>query len=463
MEPLDCSATELLAAFRDDAFTPTDYAEALVAHIQAWEPHINALYAFDETALLEGAALSTERWRRGAPRGPLDGVPVTVKELIATEGTPIPQGTVVTDLTPATSDAPPSARLKEDRALIFAKTTCPDFGMMSSGVSTFHGLTRNPWKLETNPGGSSSGAGAAAAAGLGPLHVGTDIGGSVRLPAAWCGLVGFKPTLGRIPIDPCYTGRCAGPMTRSVEDAALMMATLTRTDRRDPTRLPPSAIDWQDLSIDLRGLTLGVMLDAGCGMPVDAQILAAAEAAAAAFERAGAKLVPVAPVMTRAMLDGLDNFWRARQWKALMALPAAERERVFPMITQWAARGAELSAVDAVHGFEQTFAMRRSTEAAFETVDAILSPTTPLYSFPAEYGHPSNDPEHPFEHLGFTLPWNMGEQPALSINAGFSHDGLPIGVQLIGPRFEDQRVLQLAYAFEQWRGPTLQWPKPPQH
>lgn len=461
MNPLDWSATELLAAFRDATLSPTEYARMLVLRVRAWEPHINSLYAFDEEALLAGAAMSTERWRRGTPQGELDGIPVTVKELIATEGTPIPQGTVVTDLTPATADAPPAARLKEDRSLIFAKTTCPDFGMMSSGVSTFHGLTRNPWKLDTNPGGSSSGAGAAAAAGLGPLHVGTDIGGSVRLPAAWCGLVGFKPTLGRIPIDPCYTGRCAGPMTRTVGDAALMMATLSRSDRRDPTRLPPSSIDWRDLALDLAGLRLGVMLDAGCGMPVDPQIVAVVEAAATQFERAGATLVPMAPVMTREMLDGLDDFWRARQWKALAALSEAERLRVFPMITQWAARGAELSAVEAVHGFEQTFAMRRATEAAFDSVDAILSPTTPLYTFPAEFGHPSNDPEHPFEHLGFTLPWNMGEQPALSINGGFSDDGLPLGIQLVGPRFEDLRVLQLARAFESWRGPMRNWPRPP--
>lgn len=461
MSLLDWSATELLDGYRSGRCSPSDYASALSHHIAAWQPHINALYAYDEQALLDGAAEATRRWQAGAPRGPLEGIPVTLKELIATAGVPVPQGTVVTDLTAATQDAPPAARLKEDHALIAAKTTCPDFGMLSSGVSSFHGLTRNPWKLDSNPGGSSSGAGAAGAAGLGPLHVGTDIGGSVRLPAAWCGLVGFKPTLGRIPIDPFYTGRCAGPMTRTVADAALLMRTLARTDRRDPTRLPPSDIDWMDFELDLGGLKLGVMLDAGCGMAVDPQILATVEAAAAQFERAGATLVPIAPVMTRSMLDGLDNFWRARQWQALAALSEAQRGRVFPLIVEWAERARDLSAVDAVHGFEQTLAMRRTTEAAFATVDAIVSPTTPLYSFPAEYGHPSNDPQRPFEHLGFTLPWNMGEQPALSINGGFSREGLPIGIQLIAPRFEDQRVLRLAHAFERWRGPIRRWPRPP--
>ncbi|MFC0268606.1 amidase [Kushneria aurantia] len=461
MSLMDWSATRLLAGYRQGRLSPTEYVDTLIPHIERWEPHINALYEFDDKTLRRDAEAATRRWQRGEPAGPLEGVPVTLKELIAIKGRVIPQGTVVTDLVPAAEDAPPTARLREDSAMIMARTTCPDFGMLSSGVSSFHGTTRNPWRLINNPGGSSSGAGAAGAARLGPLHVGTDIGGSVRLPAAWCGLVGFKPTLGRIPIDPWYPGRCAGPMTGCVEDAALLMASLARTDRRDATRLPPSDIDWQALDVDVRGLRLGVMLDAGCGMAVESPILEAVESAAALFERAGAELVPMVPVMTRQMLDGLDNFWRARQWKALSGLQAAQRERVFPLITQWAARGAELSAVDAVAGFEQSLAMQRATATAFDGVDAIISPTTPNIAFPADYGHPSNDPEHPFEHLGFTLPWNMGEQPAISLNGGFSRDGLPLGVQIIAPRFADRLALQLAYRLESELGPVTRWPQPP--
>ena len=235
------TATQLLEGYRTRAFLPLEVAEALVSHIAQWEPHINALYAYDPETLLAEAKASTQRWAKGQPSGDLDGVPVTLKELIATKGTPVPVGTGLGGQVAADEDAPPAARLAEDSALLLAKTTCPDFGMLSSGLSSFHGLTRNPWNLDCNTGGSSSGAGAAAAAGFGPLHVGTDIGGSVRLPAAWCGVVGFKPTLGRVPIDPYYVGRCAGPMTRSVEDAALMMTALARTDRRDATRLPPDS------------------------------------------------------------------------------------------------------------------------------------------------------------------------------------------------------------------------------
>ncbi len=274
-------------------------------------------------------------------------MPVTLKELIATRGMPVPNGTGLGPQTPATEDAPPGSRLAEDEALLLAKTTCPDFGMLSSGRSSFHGTTRNPWRLDCNPGGSSAGAGAAVVAGYGPLHVGTDIGGSVRLPAAWCGVVGFKPTQGRIPIDPYYVGRCAGPMTRSVDDAALMMTTLARTDRRDATRLPPDSIDWTDLASDVSGLRIGVMLDAGCGLPLDDEIAAAVEAAAARLEAAGATLVPLAPVLTREMLDGLDRFWRTRQWSALEALTPEQRERVLPAILAWADDGGRIGGVEA--------------------------------------------------------------------------------------------------------------------
>jgi aspartyl-tRNA(Asn)/glutamyl-tRNA(Gln) amidotransferase subunit A len=169
---------------------------------------------------IEQARASEARWLRGAPLSALDGVPVTLKDNIATQGDPMPLGTAAVDPQPMGADAPPAARLREAGAVTVTKTTMPDYGMLSSGLSSFHPLARNPWDLSRTPGGSSAGAGAAAAAGYGPLHLGTDIGGSIRLPAGWCGVFGLKPSLGRVPIDPPYTGRAAGPMTRSVADAA---------------------------------------------------------------------------------------------------------------------------------------------------------------------------------------------------------------------------------------------------
>src|SRR5205823_900020 len=222
----DLSAVDLIAGFRAKQFSPSEVLEDVLAHVAVWEPHIKALYAFDPDGGRAAARASTERWQKGEPTGPLDGVPATIKDNIATKGVPVPLGAASVKLVPAPVDAPPVARLREAGAVIYSKTTMPDYGMLSSGLSSFHPLTRNPWDLSKNPGGSSAGAGAAGAAGYGPLHLGTDIGGSVRLPAAWCGLVGLKPSFGRVPIDPPYVGRVAGPMTRTVDDAALLMSVL---------------------------------------------------------------------------------------------------------------------------------------------------------------------------------------------------------------------------------------------
>ena len=246
------------------------------------------------------------------------------------------------------------ARLREAGAIIFSKTTMPDYGMTSSGVSSFHPLTRNAWDLSKNPGGSSSGAGAAGAAGYGPLHVGTDIGGSVRLPAGWCGLVGLKPSLGRIPIDPPYVARCAGPMTRTVDDTALLMSVLSQPDHRDGMSLPVQDIDWMNLSADLKGKRIGLLLEAGVGIPVEPEVKAAVEAAAKWFADQGAVVEPVAPLMTRTILQGLDTFFRARSWSDIEPLPAEQRAKIHPYTRKWAEGGAKLSGVEAIRGFNQT-------------------------------------------------------------------------------------------------------------
>src|SRR4030088_1452690 len=256
----DLSAVDLIAGFRARQFSPSEVLQDVLAHVALWEPHIKALYAFDPEGARAAAKASTERWERGEPMGPLDGVPATIKENIATKGVPVPLGAATSTLAPAARDAPPAARLREAGAVIFSKTTMPDYGMLSSGLSSFHPLTRNPWDLSKNPGGSSAGAGAAGAAGYGPLHLGPDFGCSVRLPACWCGLVALKPSLGRIPIDPPYVGRVAGPMTRIVDDAALMMSVLSRPDRRHGMRLPAIGIHWKALEKFPRKLRIGLML-----------------------------------------------------------------------------------------------------------------------------------------------------------------------------------------------------------
>lgn len=457
----ELSAAQLTRLYATGAVSPLEVTRAVIAHIARWEPRLCALYAYDPEGALGQARESEARWRAGQALSPLDGVPLTLKENIATKGVPLPAGTAATELVPAAEDAPPAARLREAGCVLFAKTTMPDYGMLTSGLSSFHPLSRNPWNLALNPGGSSAGAAAAAAAGYGPLHVGTDIGGSIRLPAGLCGLFGLKPSLGRIPIKPPYAGRVAGPMTRTVTDAALMMRPLTRPDWRDTTSLPAQDLDWDDLHIELRGLRIGLQLEAGWGLPADADTLAAVQAAARAFEAAGAIVEPLGPFSTRAMADGLDRFWRMRSYLDMSALPPERQARVLPYIRQWVATGATLTATEVFHGHSQMAALREAAVAACQPFDFVLSPVNPVSSYPAEWASPLNDPERPFEHIPFTLPYNMSEQPAASIACGITAGGQPIGLQIVGRRHDDLGVLRVARAWEHMRPAPRPWPQPP--
>jgi aspartyl-tRNA(Asn)/glutamyl-tRNA(Gln) amidotransferase subunit A len=453
----DLTAVELLDAYRRKRLSPVEVMRAVLDRVERYEAHLKALYALDAKGAIEQAKASEKRWARGEALA-LDGVPATVKDNVATKGTPIPLGTAARPLDPAPEDAPPSARLREAGAIIFAKTTMPDYGMLSSGLSSFHPLTRNPWDTSKNPGGSSAGAGAAAAAGYGPLHLGTDIGGSIRLPAGWCGIFGLKPSLGRVPIDPPYYGRVAGPMTRTVTDAALMMRELSKPDDRDTMNLPPETIPWLDLAIEPKGLRIGLLLDPGVGMPVEPDVENAVRAAAKLFEDAGAKIEPARPFLTREMIDGLDRFWRARAWADIGVLAPGERAKVLPYIREWAEGGSRLTGAEVYHGMSQMLVIKTAAVAACRPFDYVLAPVAPMPAFAAELASPLNDPARPFEHICFTAPFNMSEQPAASINAGYTASGLPIGLQIIGRRFDDIGVMRMARAFEAMRGPQRPWP-----
>ena len=452
------SATALAQAFADGSLSPVAATQAVIDQIERCEPTLHALYAYDPEAALAQARASEARWLRGAALSPLDGVPGTLKDNIATRGCPMPVGTAASDPAPLDWDAPPAARWREAGLVLLAKTTMPDYGMLSSGLSSFHPLARNPWNPAMNPGGSSAGAGAAGAGGYGPLHVGTDIGGSIRLPAGCCGLVGFKPSAGRVPIKPAYAGRVAGPMTRTVADAAALMAILSLPDARDATSLPVQPIAWGELGREIKGLRIALQLDAGWGLAAEPDTRAAVQAAARAFEAAGAIVEPLAAFCTRAMADGMDRFWRMRSYLDIQALPEARRAQVLPYIRNWVATGAGLSAAEVFTGYSQMAALREAAVAAIQPFDFILSPTSPVASYPAEWAGPTNDPALPFEHINFTLPANMSDQPAVSMPCGMTATGLPIGLQITGHRHDDLGVLQLAAAWEQLRGPLPAWP-----
>ena len=459
------SSGEMTAAYARGDLSPVEVTQAVLDHIARWEPHLQASYLLRPERALAQARASEARWLKGQPCGLLDGVPVTIKENIATQGDPLPAGTAATELILAKDHAPPAARLFEAGAVMVCKTTMPDYGMLSSGLSSFHPLSRNPWDLTKTPGGSSAGGAAAAAACYGPLHVGTDIGGSLRLPAGWCGVFSLKPSLGRIPIDPPYTGRAAGPITRSVADAAAMMQVLSRPDARDSMSLPYQDIAWADFDqgVDkLRGLQIGLLLDAGCGLPVEPEVRDAVLATARRFESAGAIVTPMLPFMTQAMLDGMDHFWRMRSRLDLAALAPEAKAKVLPYIRAWADSAASLDGEAVFRAASQFHAVRLASVKACAPFDYVLSPTAPMPAFAAELPSPTNDPLRPLEHIGFTVPFNMSEQPAASIHCGFTRDGLPIGLQIAGARFDDLGVLQVARAFELIRDAQRPWPEPPE-
>lgn len=460
---IELSAAELGQAYAAGALSPVEVVEAMLARIEAWEPAINAIYLLDRESALAQARASEGRWRAGEALGPLDGVPITVKDNIGLAGTPSPVGTgALADAPAATADSPPAARVREAGCVILGKTTMPDLGMMVSGVSSLHGVTRNPWNTARNPGGSSSGAGAGLAALYAPLALGTDIGGSVRLPAAYCGVVAHKPSQGRVPIHPPYWGRTTGPMTRNVADAALLLAVLSRADARDWMCLPYEEVDYPArLARPVRGLRLGLMLEVGVGTPATAEVRSAVEAAARALEGEGATVEEVRPFCDGAMLEGLNRFFQARALTDFITLAPEKQAKALPFIREWMRPALSWSAIELFRAFNEIPRMREAAVRACQPFDYVLSPTSPIPAYAAEEPCPGSDPARPFEHICFTAPFNQSEQPAASVPCGFTADGLPIGLQIIGQRFDDLGVLQLAAAYERLRPPLPAWPEPP--
>jgi aspartyl-tRNA(Asn)/glutamyl-tRNA(Gln) amidotransferase subunit A len=456
------SAAQLASAFAGRQLSPVEVARQALARIERREARINAMYRIDGEGALAAARASEARWRAGRPLSALDGVPVTLKENIATRGDPSPIGTRANqDAPPQPADAPPAARVREAGCTVLGKTTMPDYGMLSSGLSSLHGVTRNPWRTDRNTSGSSSGAAAAAVAGYAPLHIGTDIGGSVRLPATHCGIFALKPSLGRVPVHPPYMGRVAGPMTRSVEDAALLMNVLARPDTRDFMSLPYEEMDFtEDLdTLVPKGLKIGFLADMGVGLPVHSEVRAAAEAAASALAGAGCIVEPIGSFLTGEMLDGMCRFFEARSYHDLMQLPAEKREQVLPFVAQWCSwRAQRFTGRDVMQAYASVMAMREAAVRASGAFDFVLSPTSPILPYEAELAAPGNDPRNALPHIAFTVPYNMSEQPAASVNWTASREGLPIGIQLIGRRFDDRGVLRLSRLVELLRPEQRAWP-----
>ena len=445
-------AGTLAAGYASGEFTPGEVAESVLARIADREPELNALFLHEPDEVRADAAASTARWVAGSQLGPFDGVPATVKENIARAGRPKPAGTALPNPPIAAANAPTTDRLLEAGLVILGSTTMPDWGMLSSGVSSRHGITRNGLDPALTSGGSSAGAGTAAAAGYGPLHVGTDIGGSIRLPGTWQGLTALKPSEGLIPLDVPYTGRAAGPLTRTAADAIRLMSIIAKPDARDYLTRAYPPMDWSLEPLSPAGLRVAVQFDAGSGLSVEPGTRAFIEAAAERFAAAGAVVEPLDPFVPAEVLDGLVDFWRSRSYADLELLSDADRDLVLPFIVEWCSAGAGFSAAQTVRNRGCADEMARLTRAATAPYDLVLSPVSPVAAFAAEDPMPITDPLRTMGHISFTAPYNMSGQPAVSIGAGIQGDGRTVGLQIAGPIGSDDRLLRVAHWFETVRG-----------
>lgn len=452
------TACELLAGYGKREFSPVEVTRAVLERTAVVNPRINALFHISADEAIEAAHASEKRWLGNGTIGVLDGVPVSIKDSVAAKGTPMWRGArAYMDRPWSTVDSPPAARLRESGAVLFAKATMPDFGMFGAGVSTAHGITRNPWNLAFNTGGSSSGGSAAVAARLGPLTVGSDIGGSLRLPAAMCGLSTIKPTQGRVPHLPPSPIRTAGPIARTVRDTALMLSVLAMPDARDYGSLPPDGLAYHELlERDVKGLRIGLMLDMGFGLPLAQVVRNAVEVAAQRFSSAGAHVEMMTPLCIDPM-EAVERIFSVRSRIELDHLPPKKRADVHPLIRQMCANADHISAVMYGESTDLLEGIKTQVIALTAAFDYVLTPVLPVVNFPAE--HVAPDPEIPMTVAPYTVLFNQTGQPAATVCCGFDERGLPIGMQIIGQRFDDLGVLQLASFYERAREFEMTWPE----
>lgn len=454
---LDGGADALRAAYRDGTCTPVDVLDRTLDRIADRNPVINAMAYVDAAGARDAARSSALRWEAGEPRGPLDGLPVTIKDSVSAAGMPWRHGCAANrDLPDSTVDSPPAARLKEAGAVVVGKTTMPDFGMMAAGVSSLYGITRNPWDPLRNTGGSSSGAGASLAAGIGFGSVGSDIAGSVRLPAGHCGLVALKPTQGRIPHLAPSTMRSAGPMGRTVDDVMDLFDVLTRPDARDVWSLQVESGPSASEPLSPKGLRFGVLTDLGYGLGAEDPVLAVLADAAAALRDGGAAVTPMPPVFDADPYPPLDRVFQVRALTELQSLDPESHDGVHATIRQWCAAALGYSAADLIRDGAEVAGSAERMRAACADYDFVIAPVIPMVGFGAEECGP--DPTQPLAHCGFTAWFNQTAQPASALCFGRSA-GMPIGIQLIGPRFADRAVLRLTKWLESRRPFTITWPQ----
>lgn len=449
-------ASDLLALYRSGQLSPVDVTQAILERIARLNPALNAYCVIDPEAALADARASESRWQRhrhdGTPVGALDGVPVSIKDLILTRGWPTLRGSRSIDpAQPWDMDAPVTARLREAGAVLLGKTTTPEFGCKAETNSPLHGITRNPWKLSCTPGGSSGGAAAAVAAGLGPLAVGTDGAGSVRIPAAFCGNVGMKPSFGRVPawpLSPFGTVAHLGPHTMSVTDCALLMNVMKQPDARDWHALPADPSDYTvGLNDGIRGLRIAYSPTLGYAN-VHPEVAQAVDRAVRSLEAMGAHVEQVNPGFEDP-IEISTGLWFAVAYQLWRGLTPAQQAVADPDFVAEALQGEALD-VSALHQLNQRRGALGSLMRQFmQRYDLLVTPTVAIPAFEARpAGQVRMTPESMLGWTPFSYPFNLTQQPAITVPCGLTADGLPVGLQLVGPMFGDAMVLRAARAYE---------------
>lgn len=449
-DPALMTAEEMLGHFARRALSPVEVLQAVTERVARFNPSLNAFAVMNPQALT-AAGQSEARWAAGRPMGSLDGVPCTVKDLVDVAGFPTRRGSRLSDPAPVTEDAPLVMGLKAEGAVIIGKTTTTEFGWKSPGDCPLHGITRNPWNPDYTTGGSSSGAAAAAAAAFGPLHVGTDAGGSVRIPAAWCGVVGLKPTFGRVPQWPLGAFApvaVAGPITRNVRDNALMLGAMARFDLRDPYCLPDDPRDWRATIEDgVAELRVAVLRRPGFDAPVDWESMSAVEDAARMLAEAGAEVEEADPGLPE-IREVFGRVWGVALTRLVNSFPESRRHMLDPGLLEVAAAHGGMSAADYMES-EAMRVMAAHAMARFHLkYDLVLCPTVP--NPPPLADAPTLDPVNALwtSWAPWTFAFNLTRQPAISVPMGFSANGLPRSVQVAAAMYRDDLVLRAARTLE---------------
>jgi aspartyl-tRNA(Asn)/glutamyl-tRNA(Gln) amidotransferase subunit A len=445
-------AVELVEGYQRKTLSPVEVTQATLDAIDAYDPAVNAFVLVDQDGALAAAKASEARWQSGEPLGPGDGIPTSIKDALWTRGWPTLRGSNLIDAAgPWVQDAPSVARLRETGAVILGKTTTPEYSWKGVTDSPRHGVTGNPWDPTKTSGGSSGGSATAVGLGMGPWSVGTDGGGSVRIPAAFTGTVALKPTYGLIPLyppSPFGTLSHAGPMTRTVRDAAALLDVITGFDERDWSALPTPTTSFADgLDGGVTGLRIGYSPDLGF-VRNDPEVAAAVRAAVDVLAGAGAEVDEVDPGFGDPV-QAFHVLWFSGEAKVLQAYGDAVDDRVDAGLRRTAAIGATYSASDYLDATAVRMELGTMMGRFHQTYDVLVTPTLPLPAFPVGRDVPDGWPSPDWTSwTPYTYPFNLTQQPALSVPCGFTNAGLPIGLQIVGARHADALVLRVGQAYQ---------------